>query len=118
MFSVETGKYAGSITCQKEVIDNLKSMKSKLPLTKDEEDIMTMIGNLINGVTWQQAYTDLQKEQEKNPKAFQNPKLFEHVVLLLSTYNRLQPKNRKFIFNLFDQLIFQNKLMKDRFVHI
>ena len=48
---------------------------------------------------------------------FTNPRLFEHVVLYLSTYSQLAPKTRKFIFNLFDQLIFQNKMLKERFVH-
>lgn len=61
---------------------------------------------------------DLQKAQEKNPKAFLNPRLFEHVALYLSVYNRMQPKTRKFIFNLFDTLIFQNKMLKERFVNI
>jgi hypothetical protein len=69
---------------------NIRDIKQKLPLNnKAEEDILNMIGNLINGVTWQQAYSDLQKEQEKNPKAFLSPQLFEHVTLYLSIYNRL-----------------------------
>jgi rapamycin-insensitive companion of mTOR len=119
LFKVETGRYQGSITCQKKLLLNIRDIKQKLPLNnKVEEDILNMIGNLINGVTWQQAYSDLQKEQEKNPKAFLSPQLFEHVTLYLSIYSRLQPKNRKFILNLFDQLIFQNKLLKDRFVHL
>ena len=118
LFKVETGAFKGSITCSSELLANVKSIKANLPLNKEEEEILTMIGNLINGVSWQQAFTDLQKAQEKNPKAFLNPKLFEHVVLYLSMYNRLQPKNRKFIFNLFDTLIFQNKLLKDRYVKI
>lgn len=118
MFNIESGPYKGSMTCQKEMIVNVKGIKEKLPLSEEEQKILDLIGNLINGVTWLQAYSDLQKEQEKNPKMFANPKLFEHVILYLSTYNRLQPKNRKFIFNLFDTLIFQNMLLKERFVHI
>ena len=109
LFRVQTGKFKGSITFQVDLIENLSSLKEKLPLTKEEQDVLNLIGNLINGVTWQQAYTDLQniqKAQEKNPKTFMNPRLFEHVVMYLSMYNRLQPKTRKFIFNLFDQLIF------------
>ena len=70
MFKVETEPYQGSITCDPRMIKNIKDIKSKLPLTKEEEEILTMIGNLINGVTWQQAYSDLQKEQEKNSAAF------------------------------------------------
>jgi hypothetical protein len=102
-------------------LENVSTIKEKLPLTKEEQDVLNLIGNLINGVTWQQAYNDLQniqKAQEKSPKVFMNPRLFEHVVLYLSMYNRLQPKTRKFIFNLFDQLIFQNKLLKERFVNL
>jgi hypothetical protein len=47
-----------------------------------------------------------------------NAKLFEHSLLFMSMYNRLQPKTRKFIFNLFDQLIFGDKLLKERYVII
>lgn len=96
----------------------MMDIREKLPLNKEEEEILNLIGNLINGVVWNQNYSDLQKEQEKNPQAFLNPKLFEHVCLYLSVYNRFQPKSRKFVLNLFDGLIFQNKLLKERFVHI
>lgn len=106
LFRVETGSFKGSITCQKKVIDNVKKMNKELPLAKEEQHILNLIGNLINGVTWQQAYNDLQKIQEKNPKDLLNPRLFEHSIMYLSMYNRLQPKTRKFIFNLYDQLIF------------
>ena len=51
-------------------MQNIKDIKTKLPLNKEEEEILNMIGNLINGVTWQTAFSDLQKETEKNPKMF------------------------------------------------
>jgi hypothetical protein len=92
LFKVESGQFCGSITFQKEMMDNLLSIRDKLPLSKEEQDVLNLIGNLINGVTWQQAYNDLQqiqKSQEKNPKTFMNPRLFEHTVLYLSMYNRL-----------------------------
>jgi len=41
------------------MLQNVKDIKIKLPLNKEEQDILNMIGNLINGVTWQQAYSDL-----------------------------------------------------------
>ena len=59
MFKVETGAYQGSITLQKDFLKNVKDIKTKLPLNKEEEEILNMIGNLINGVTWQQAFSDL-----------------------------------------------------------
>lgn len=96
----------------------MREIKQELELSKEEHEVLDLIGNLINGVTWQQAYNDLQKVQERDSAMFLNPRLFEHTILLLSVYNRLQPKTRKFIYNLFDQLIFQNKLLKDRFVKI
>lgn len=92
-------------------------MKIELPLNREEQETLDLIGMLINGVTWKQAYNDLTRSQEKQNNKFMNPKLFEHVILYLSTYPQLQPKNRKFIFNLFDQLIFKDNLLLDRFVH-
>jgi hypothetical protein len=41
-----------------------------------------------------------------------NPKIFEHVLILLSIY-RIKPKARKFIFNMFEDLIFSDKMMID-----
>lgn len=118
LFKVDGGTFKGSMTCQPQVVQNMKEIKTAIPLNKEEQEILDLIGSLINGVTWQQAYMDLQKSQERNPKAFLNPRLFEHVYLYLSVYNRMQPKTRKFIFNLFDTLIFQNKMLKERFVNI
>ncbi len=39
-----------------------------------------------------------------------NPMVFEHVVILLSLY-RFKPKARKFIFNMFEDLIFSDKMI-------
>jgi hypothetical protein len=61
LFKVETDSFQGSITCQAEVFKNMKELKMNLPLTKEEDEILLLIGNLINGVTWQQAYNDLSK---------------------------------------------------------
>jgi len=52
LFRVQTGKFKGSITFQVDLIENLSSLKEKLPLTKEEQDVLNLIGNLINGVTW------------------------------------------------------------------
>ncbi len=43
-----------------------------------------------------------------------NPKIFEHVLILLSIY-RFKPKARKFIFNMFEDLIFSDKMVLDSF---
>jgi len=106
LFKIDNLPYKGSITSNLSVVQNMREIKIELELNKEEQDVLDLIGNLINGVTWQQAHNDLQKVQEKNQKMFMNPKLFEHTILYLSIYNRLQPKTRKFIYNLFDQLIF------------
>ena len=57
-----------------------------------------------------QAISELRKKQE-NPDLMQNSKVFEHVCLLLSVY-RFRPKGRKFIWNLFEGLIFANQVDK------
>jgi hypothetical protein len=44
---------------------------------------------------------------------FLNPKVFEHVVILLSMY-RFKPKARKFIFNMFEDLIFSDKMIYEQ----
>lgn len=41
-----------------------------------------------------------------------NPRIFEHVLILLSVY-RFKPKARKFIFNMFEDLIFSDKMLLD-----
>lgn len=41
-----------------------------------------------------------------------NPKIFERVLVLLSVY-RFKPKARKFIFNMFEDLIFSDKMLYD-----
>jgi len=52
---------------------------------------------------------------EKQRQTFMNPKLFEHITVLLSVY-RFKPKARKFIFNMFEDLIFNN-LISDEIFH-
>ena len=57
-----------------------------------------------------QAISDLRKKIESKPEIFA-VKVFEHVSLLLQVY-RFRPKARKFIFNLFETLLFNNELVK------
>lgn len=71
---------------------------------------MKNVSNLLNSVYEVQAIAELRKKQE-TPEVLQNPKVFEHVCLLLQVY-RFRPKGRKFIWNLFEQLIFSNLMDK------
>lgn len=50
--------------------------------------------------------------RQKQKQTFMNPRIFEHVLMLLSIY-RFKPKARKFIFNMFEDLIFTDKMMID-----
>jgi hypothetical protein len=43
---------------------------------------------------------------------FMNAKIFDHVLILLSIY-RFKPKARKFIFNLFEDIIFNDQISDD-----
>ena len=74
-------------------------------MTSEEQNIANMISNMMNGVTEMEAYNDLNKLMKKMPTTFTNPKLFHHVIILLSVH-RFKPKVRKFIFNLFEHVIF------------
>ena len=78
---------------------------------------MKLIGNLINGVTEMQALNDLRKLLEKQKQSFMNPIIFEHVVVLLSVY-RFKPKARKFIFNMFEDLIFNDQLANEYYIDL
>jgi hypothetical protein len=59
-----------------------------------------------------QSLSELRKLVEKQRQSFLNPKLFEHVIILLSVY-RFRPKARKFIYNLFEDLVFKDEVSVD-----
>lgn len=46
-----------------------------------------------------------------------NPKVFEHVILLLQIY-KFKPKARKFIFNMFEDLIFNDMVSHENFIDL
>lgn len=73
---------------------------------------MRLLANLINGVTEPKALDDIKNLLQKSKQTFMNPKIFEHVLILLSVY-RFKPKARKFIFNMFEDLIFSDKMLYD-----
>ena len=86
-------------------------------MKKEDQEIVKLIGNLINGVTEMQALNDLRKLLEKQKQSFMNPIIFEHVVVLLSVY-RFKPKARKFIFNMFEDLIFNDQLANEYYIDL
>ena len=61
LFQVDGGDFKGSMTLQQAVLDNMESIKEQVPLNKDEQEILDLIGSLICGMTWKQAYSDLTK---------------------------------------------------------
>ena len=48
----------------------MREIKELIPLNRDEQEILDLIGSLINGVTWKQAYNDLTRAQDKKPEMF------------------------------------------------
>ncbi len=46
-----------------------------------------------------------------------NPKTFEHVLVLLSLY-KFKPKARKFIFNMFEDLIFNDLMSQENYIDL
>jgi len=81
-------------------------------LAPEDQEIIKLVNNLVNGVTEMQALNDLRKLVDKQKQSFMNPKLFDHVVVMLSVY-RFKPKARKFIFNMFEDLIFNDLVSED-----
>jgi hypothetical protein len=53
LFHVDSGQFQGSIVCQKNIVKCMKDIKNSIPLNKEEQEILDLIGSLINGVTWQ-----------------------------------------------------------------
>ena len=53
----------------------------------------------------------MRKKIETRQELFTSANVFEHVSLLLQVY-RFRPKARKFVFNLFETLLFNNDLAK------
>ena len=80
-------------------------------MNDEEQEIVKNVSNLLNSVYELQAINDLRKKIEVKQEIFQSPRVFEHVCLLLQVY-RFRPKARKFIFNLFETLLFNNSLQK------
>jgi hypothetical protein len=93
-----------------DIWERIERFNEILPLTKEEGEITKLIGNLINGVTEMKALEDLRNLLQKQKQTFMNPKIFEHVLVLLSVY-RFKPKARKFIFNMFEEIIFSDKML-------
>ena len=80
-----------------------------MKLNEEEQEVVKNISNLLNSVYEMQSISDLRKKIESKPEIFTSDKVFEHVSLLLQVY-RFRPKARKFLFNLFETLLFNNDL--------
>lgn len=108
IFHVAPYKFEGSVGNDDKIAYSFNQLKKLVVLDQEEEEILKNIANLLNGVYEVQAIAELRKKQEQ-PEVFQNPKVFEHMVLLLQVY-RFRPKGRKFIWGLFESLIFGNQM--------
>ena len=113
IFHVQPYQFKGNIAQDDKIALAFTALKKQLPLSAEEDEIIKNIGNLLNSVYEVQAIAELRKRQE-NVELMQNPKVFEHVCLLMSVY-RFRPKGRKFVWNLFEGLIFGNLVDKQSF---
>lgn len=109
LFTVAPYKYEGSVSADEKIARAFATLKSQLPLNPEEEDVIKNIGNLLNSVYEVQAISELRKKLDQTPELFNVSRVFEHVCLLLQVY-RFRPKGRKFIFNLFENLVFGNMI--------
>lgn len=108
-FTVAPYKHEGSVSADEKIARAFATLKSQLPLKPEEEDVIKNIGNLLNSVYETPAISELRKKLDQTPELFNVPRVFEHVCLLLQVY-RFRPKGRKFIFNLFENLVFSNQI--------
>lgn len=114
LFTINEYTFEGSITTDPKVNAAFHSLAEKVPLNDDEKEIIKNICNLLNSVYEVQAIAELRRKNETRPDLFSNPKVFEHVLLYLEVY-KFRPKGRKFIFNLFEPLLFTDGLLKEKF---
>ena len=84
-------------------------LKREVNLNDEEQEVVKNISNLLNSVYELQAINDLRKKIETKQELFTSANVFEHVALFLQVY-RFRPKARKFVFNLFETLLFNNDL--------
>jgi len=110
LFNINTYEYEGTITNDAKINAAFETLKREVKLNDEEQEVIKNISNLLNSVYEMQAISDLRKKIETKPDIFA-VKVFEHVSLLLQVY-RFRPKARKFIFNLFETLLFNNELVK------
>jgi hypothetical protein len=110
LFNINTYEYEGTITNEAKINAAFETLKREVKLNDEEQEVIKNISNLLNSVYEMQAISDLRKKIETKPDIFA-VKVFEHVSLLLQVY-RFRPKARKFIFNLFETLLFNNELVK------
>lgn len=112
LFTITEYQFEGSITTDPVINEAFKTLHEKVPLNEDEQEVIKNICNLLNSVFEVQAIAELRKKNETRQDLFMNPRIFEHVTLLLEFY-KFRPKGRKFIFNLFEGLLFNDGIIKE-----
>ena len=112
LFNINTYEYEGTISEDAKVKEAFETLKRDVKLTEEEQEVIKNISNLLNSVYELQAINELRKKIETKQELFTSPNVFEHVSLLLQVY-RFRPKARKFVFNLFETLLFNNDLAKE-----
>ena len=111
LFNINAYQYEGRISEDAKINAAFDKVKSELPLDEEGSEVVKNISNLLNQVYELKAINDLRKKIETRQEIFTNADVFEHVMLLLSVYS-FRPKARKFVFNLFETLLFNNDLHK------
>ena len=109
LFRVSEYTFHGSMAADKQIDLAFRQLKQKVPLTNEEREVVTCVGKLLNGVSEVQAINELRKKMETKPQVFNNKNVFEHVCLYFTVY-KFRPKARKFVYNLFEQILFDRGL--------
>ena len=61
LFKVDNYQFKGDISQRDDIWNKVAKLNKDLPLNEKEQEIVKLIGNLINGVTEVQALNDLRK---------------------------------------------------------
>ena len=109
MFNINGYDFEGTITEDDRINQAFETIQKEIKLNEEEQEVVKNISNLLNSVYELQAINDLRKKLENKQELFTSANVFEHVCLLLQVY-RFRPKARKFVFNLFETLLFGNEL--------
>lgn len=105
LFTLSPLEFKGDVTGNKEAWTLINDTIRRYDFSEEYLTVLKLIGDLSNHITQKNAFPELKRISQLNPKVFMDARLYHCVVLLLTNYCfKLQP--RKYIIQLFDKLLY------------